>query len=143
MRQLIISFGKYGAIGILNVFLSLSIFNFLVWTTGITAGWWADVFVAAAFVVTVTNSFFWNKFWVFKSGNTAKAKSEYTKFFLVTGSTSGLNTILFHIIVNTIGAPAGINPTLWANIALLSLIPVSILGNFAGYKFLVFKKLIL
>ena len=140
MRQLIIGFGKYGAVGILNVFLSLGIFNFLVWTTGIAAGWRADVFIAAAFVITVTHSFFWNKFWVFESGNTEKAKKEYAKFFLVTGTTSGLNTVLFHIIVNIIGAPANISPTLWANVALVSLIPVSVLGNFAGYKFLVFKS---
>jgi len=94
----------------------------------------------AAFVITVTHSFFWNKFWVFEFDNTEKAKREYAKFFLVTGMTSGLNTVLFHIIINVIGAPANINQTLWANIALVSLIPVSVLGNFAGYKLIVFKK---
>jgi len=44
-------------------------------------------------------------------------------------------------LINTIGAPQGIDPKVWANIAFFVLIPISFLGNFFGYKIFVFKSL--
>lgn len=138
-RRLIFDLAKYGLIGWLNVFLSLAVFNSLVWATGIAAGLWSVLFLTVAFVLTVTHSFLWNKFWVFPARGTRRTKKEYLQFFVITGTTALLEIILFHLIVNVAGAPAGLNPVWWANITLGILIPVSVLGNFAGYKLIVFK----
>jgi len=130
---------KYGLIGWLNLFLYAGIFNFLSWTSGVTGGVIADLFLLVAFLATTVNGFFWNKFWTFNSDNGEKQK-EYINFFLVTSITSTLRILLFHLIVNTIGAPVGISGEVWANIAIFGLVPVSLIGNFLGYRFFVFKR---
>lgn len=134
--------GKYGLVGWLNTFLSAGIFNFLILVSGIAKGWWADVFIVIAFIITITHSFCWNKFWIFKSDETqrAKTKYEYMKFFGVTGIVAALNAFLFHVLLTSIGAPAGIDEKIWANIAIAVLIPVAFLGNFLGYKIFVFAR---
>lgn len=139
-RPVVFEIGKYGLIGWLNTFLNIGIFNLLVLVTGIAKGWTADFFLVVSFTITITHSFFWNKFWIFGTYRTNKAKSEYIRFFGITSATSLLNILLFHTIVNVIGAPVGIDPKVWANIALAILIPISFLGNFLGYRILVFKK---
>lgn len=136
----IFEIGKYGIVGWMNTFLSAGIFNFFILVTGIAKGWFADVFFAIAFTITITQSFFWQKFWTFGANHTNKAKIEYIKFFTVTTTTSLLNIFLLHIIINTIGAPEGIDQKIWANIALAILIPVAFFGNFFGYKIFVFKR---
>ena len=138
---IIFKIGKYGIIGWLNTFLSAGIFNFFILITGIATGWWIDVFLAVAFVITITHSFFWNKFWTFMAHSSNNGKTEYVKFLTVTGITSLLNIFLLHIIINTIGAPSGIDQKIWANIAFVMLIPVTFFGNFFGYKIFVFKRL--
>jgi len=131
---------KYGLVGWLNLFLSASIFNLLVLTTRITKGLWAVIFIIIAFIITVTHSFFWNKFWIFPSRGISQTKQEYIKFFVVSGTTACVETLIFHILINVMGAPSGLSQELWNNIALFTLIPVALLGNFLGYKLIVFKN---
>lgn len=138
-RPIFYQIGKYGIIGLLNSALNLAVLNFLILLSGITKGLWFDVFVIIAFWAAVTNAFFWNKFWTFNSSGTKEMKGEYVKFFAVCGATSLINVFLMHILVNVIGAPRSLDPKAWANIASLSLIPVSFFGNFFGWKILVFK----
>jgi|SRR3989344_4508734 len=135
----VFNLSKYGIIGGLNLFLGIGIFNLFVLITGIADGLWATFFLSIAFVVTLTNGFFWNKFWTFKAGQSNKTKREYGKFFLVTGTTYLIDITIFNILINVIGPPGGFSQELWANVSLVLLIPVSALGNFIGYKFIVFK----
>ncbi|MDP3646384.1 MAG: GtrA family protein [bacterium] len=131
-------FVRYGLVGILNLTLSIGIFNVLIWSTGITRGIEITFFSIVTFAIVVTHSFFWNKLLVFKSSE--RAHREYVLFFTVSSSTSLLNVGIISFLVNGLGAPAEITPTLWANIAVLLTIPVSVLGNFFGYKLLVFRE---
>ncbi len=132
--------GKYGLIGLLNTFLALGILNLLILISGIVKGLWFDAFVLIAFWGSVTNAFFWNKFWTFCSPGIAKIKKEYVKFFIVSGAVSLINVSLMHFLVNFIGALFFIEPKIWANIAFFLIIPVSFLGNFFGWKIFVFKN---
>lgn len=132
--------GKYGVVGWLNVFLHTSLFNFFILISGVVKGWLVDLFFMVAVVITITCAFFWNKYWTFGFGQSGQAKMEYSKFFTVIAATSVFNVLLLHLIVNIIGAPAGLDPKIWANIALAIILPVSILGNFLGCKIFVFKK---
>jgi len=136
----LLELGKYGLIGCFNFFLDAGIFNFFILITGIAKGWLVDIFIVVAFAITITQSFFWNKFWIFDSRDSSEFGREYIKFFSLTITTSFLGLFFMHLIINTIGAPQGFDLKLWANMALLVLIPISALGNFLSYKFFVFKK---
>lgn len=131
---------KYGLVGWLNVSIYAGVFNLLSWISGIAKGLIADAFVVVAFIITITNAFFWNKLWTFQAKGSGEGGKEYIKFFMVTGFTTVLNTIIFHAIINVLGAPAGLDEKIWANVAIVFAIPVSFVGNFFGYRFFVFKN---
>ena len=137
-KPIIFQIAKYGLTGWLNVFLYAGVFNLFSWITGIASGITADFFLVAAFVATTINGFFWNKFWTF-SARGGDGRKEYIKFFTVTSFTAALHIFLFHLIVTTFGAPAGIDGKIWANVAIVALIPVSFVGNFFGYRIFVFR----
>ncbi len=131
-------FTRYGLVGMLNMLLSFVIFNFFLWISGVTRGIEITIFSAITFAIVVTHSFFWNKFLVFKSAGAGRP--EYVKFFIVSTTTALVNVGIISFLVNGIGAPGGIDPLLWANIAVFITIPVSVLGNFTGYALLVFRE---
>lgn len=132
--------GKYGIIGVLNTFLNAGIYNFLIFITNISTGFVVDLFFAIAFVITVVNSFFWNRYWSFEKEGAETITKEALKFFGVSIAVAIINIGIIHLIINGIGAPAGIDPKIWANIALALTIITAFFGNFFGYKFFVFSK---
>ena len=132
--------GKYGVIGVLNTFLNAGIYNFLIFITNIALGFTVDLFFVVAFVITVTNSFFWNRYWTFEKTGTETVGKDAFQFFFVSTVVAVINIGILHTIVNIIGAPANIDLKIWANIALFFTIITAFFGNFFGYKFLVFKK---
>jgi len=132
--------GKYGVIGVLNTLINAGVYNLLIFITNISAGIKIDLFFVVAFIVTIINSFFWNKYWSFEERKTETMAAEALKFFSVSAAVAIVNIVILHIIINIIGAPAGLDPKIWANIALASTIITAFLGNFFGYKFIVFKK---
>lgn len=131
---------RYGLIGVFNTIFNLAIINILILWSGIASGYVADLFAGISFVIVVTNSFFWNKYWTFAGGQAQKTTAEYVQFFAVSISGALINTGIFHVIVNIVGARGGIDPKAWANIALAIGIPVSFIWNFFGYRLFVFKN---
>lgn len=131
---------RYGLIGVFNTVANLGIINIFIFWTGVSSGYTADVYAGIAFVLIVTNSFFWNKYWTFGAGSDQKTVKEYVEFFVVSLSGAFINVGLFHLIVNVIGPKGGIGSEAWANIAVIIGIPISLAWNFTGYKFFVFKK---
>ncbi|MDO8443630.1 MAG: GtrA family protein [Candidatus Azambacteria bacterium] len=132
--------GKYGVIGVLNTLLNAGIYNLLIFLTNVALGLAIDLFFVVAFVITVINSFFWNRYWAFSGTGTETIGKDAFQFFFVSTIVAIVNIGILHAIVNVIGAPAGINLKIWANIALVFTIITAFLGNFFGYKFIVFKK---
>ncbi len=98
-----------------------------------------DLFIVLAFIGTVTNSFFWNKYWSFGERDTKTISNEAIKFFSISAAVAVINTGIIQLIVNVIGAPAGFDPKIWANIALALTIITAFLGNFFSYKYIVFS----
>jgi len=132
--------GKYGVIGVLNTFFNAGIYNFLIFITNIASGFTVDSFFIVAFIITVTNSFLWNRYWTFEQIRTETVSKDAFQFFFVSTVVAVINFVILHIIINVIGAPMGIDLKIWANIALAFTIITAFFGNFFGYKFLVFKK---
>ena len=133
-------FSRYAAVGALNFLLNALIFNILLFSTGITEGPVVTLFAIITFSIVATQSFFLNMYWTFHDAPPQDRHRQYARFIVVTGTTALINISLIHVLVNIVGAPAGIAPTVWANIALFCTIMVSVAGNFLGYKFLVFSN---
>ena len=132
-------FFGYGAVGLLNTALNFLLINIAIVLTGISRDGFFILFSFIIFCILVVHSFMWNKYLIFaKEENNQLRHREYIMFFVVTGATSLLNLGILQILVNVIGAPQGLSPHLWANIAIAATIPVSVVCNFLGYKFFVF-----
>lgn len=131
-------FGKFAAVGTLNALLDIAIINLLIFLTNIPKGPYYSLFVAMAFLVAATNSYFWNKFWTFQS-STPATLNEYSRFALFTFIGALINNGAASLVVNVIGAPAGFSLKLWANVGVLVGVAVSLLWNFLSYRKIVFR----
>ncbi len=127
--------GKYFLVGSFNTFLDFGVLNLLIFLTAIPSGAWYSVFKSVSFLVAVTNSYFWNKLWTFQS-----EEGSFIQFFAVSIVGFGLNVGVASLIVNVMGPVGTMSPELWANIGALAAVVISLVWNFIGYKFIVFKK---
>ena len=132
-------FGKFCAVGVLNTFLGFSVLNLLMNFTGITRGLFYSLFITAAFLVSATNSYFWNKFWSFQS-QSSTSPSEFSRFLLFTFIGFLINNGVASFLNNIIGPLGNISPIIWANISALIAIAFSFLWNFTSYRLIIFKK---
>ncbi|MGQ0793119.1 MAG: GtrA family protein [Deltaproteobacteria bacterium] len=132
--------GKFVAIGLSNAAIDFGILNLLMHVSGIESGIYFSLFKAASFLVAIGNSYFWNKFWTFEGAQTKGIGFQFMQFTVVSGVGFLLNVGIASIIVNFVEPIATISPRLWANLATLAAVMVSVFWNFGGYKFLVFKK---
>jgi putative flippase GtrA len=135
----IYSFGKFGETGGLNWLVDFGVLNLLIMLTGINSGLLYSVFKGTSFIASNTNSYLWNKFWVFEKGKNKKVGSELTKF--VVASILGL---LLNVAIASLARTIGPNffeldGTVWANVAAAVGSITAMLFNFVLYKFWVFK----
>lgn len=123
--QFVIQLIKFGLVGLSNTAVSLAIYYLLVYL---------DIHYIlanlAGFVVSVLNSFYWNRKYVFKSsGNIA---SSLVKTFISYGFTFVLGSLLLFIMVDLVEISAYIAPIL----NLLVTIPLNYMMN----RFWAFRK---
>lgn len=135
----LIQFVKFGIVGGLNAAIDLGVLNLFIYGTGIATGAHFSLFKSISFIVAVSNSYFWNKYWTFRADGEPKAK-EFLGFFLVNIVGFGINVGVATVVVNFVSIPAGVSVELWANISAVSAAIITLFWNFAGMKFLVFKK---
>ncbi len=127
--------GKFGLVGSGNTFLDFGVLNLLILLTGVASGIGFSLFKGISFIVSTTNSYFWNKHWTFQSN-----EGNFWQFLMISVIGLIINVGIASIIVNTISPIGGMNPEQWANIGAVMATFVSLVWNFAGYKFLVFKR---
>lgn len=138
---------KFVEIGILNTFIDAGILNLLISLTGITSGGGLAPLNTASFLCAMTNSYFWNKFWTFKNpsassgpaGDRATGKN-FLQFLIVSGIGWGINTGFLVLVTKYFAPMFGLSSGGWANLVKLGSISISMIWNFLGYKFIVFKK---
>lgn len=131
-------FAKFGAAGALNTMLDLGILNALILWSGIASGMYYAIFKAVSFIVATFNGYLWNKYWTFQAATAVNIR-EYGKYFIISAGGLAINVGSAAFVVNVIGPLWGIGPELWANIGALSALVISLIWNFLGYKFIVFK----
>ncbi len=135
----ILQIAKFAATGVLNTLLDIGVLNLLMFAFSATSGASYSIFKGVSFIVANTNSYFWNKHWTFGSNKSATTK-EFGQFFAVSFVGFLINTGIATLIVNFIGPVGGVSAALWANIGAMAATLASLVWNFLGYKFIVFKK---
>lgn len=143
----IYQFAQFAAVGTLNSFIDIGIFNLetsLNGTGSVSTAAFA-AFKAISFLCATTNSFFWNKYWTFSTDRashpegTIKETKEVASFYVIAGIGWGVNVGVATAV--KLLEPTGAATRLWINIiAPLGGIAASFLWNFFGYKYFVFKK---
>lgn len=161
---------KFVLVGALNSFVDWGILNLLMFLTSIAAGGMYPVFKGISFLVATTNSYFWNKFWTFRSvadvapafgersqgdestatktsgnlgsgtGNLGAGTQEPLRFFIVSFVGFSLNIGIATFLVNYLGPQFGFSKQLWANVGALAGTLLGMGWNFVGYKLIVFKS---
>lgn len=131
-------FGQFAAVGTLNSFIDIGVFNletFLYGSGMIGTALFAG-FKAISFLFGTTNSFLWNKYWTFSAQEKPKA-SEVTGFY----SIAIIGWVVNVGVATLVKASRPDGSKVWVNlVAPLCGIAVSFILNFIGYKYFVFKK---
>ncbi len=131
--------GKNMLVGTLNSTIDLGILNLLIFTTGQSSGNIILLFKALSFTGASVNSYLWNKFWTFEDKGDVGV-SQFSKFYSVALGGLLIHEVVIYTIVNLIGPQFNITPEIWTNVGNIAAIIMGFFWNFAGYKFLVFKK---
>lgn len=135
---IILQIAKFAAVGGLNTLIDLGVLNLLIFLFLATQGIGYAVFKGISFIIANINSYFWNKHWTFGSGQSANVK-EFGQFFVVSIIGFAINIGIASFVVNIISF-GGMSPERWANIGALTATVASLIWNFLGYKFIVFKN---
>ncbi len=127
----LVQFVKFGMVGISNTLIALGVY----WVCFYLLHMHYQLSNLISFVVSVTNAYYWNSKYVFKSGVKRTAKEHvraYGKAFLSYGSTYLLSAALLYLWVEKLHISEGIAPI----INLLVTIPMNFLLN----KFWAFRQ---
>ena len=134
----ILQFLKFAEVGGLNFVIDLGVLNILMAWQNIYAGPLYPVFKGTSFLIAVTNSYFWNKYWAFKSTGGGQT-GEALKFLLTNIVGFGVNVGVASLVVFA-GPLGAISVEKWANLGAVIGSLVALTWNFIGIKFFVFKK---
>jgi putative flippase GtrA len=130
-HEIVKQFVKYGVVGVLNVAIFFAIYDGLRLADTSTL-----VARAAAFVTTSFISFRLNKSWSFRDPRRHAVVRQYFSFLGFTAVGFALHTVLFTLF----RIPLKRFGLLGENLALLCALPFSVLWNFTGYRYWVFRE---
>lgn len=142
-RRIIIffQFTKFFQVGLLNTFLDLGILNLFVLFFGISQDDYRfSYFKGISFIIASTNSYFWNKHWSFvkKDDPLLDKRKEFIKFLTVSVIVFAVNVLIATYIFAEF-TPSFFTIKEWGTISALFGVAFSMIANFLGYKFVVFK----
>jgi len=139
--KVVYQIAKFAEVGVMNTFIDFGILNLLIWITGITSGMAIAPLNAFSFLCATSNSYFWNKFWTFSSSGDKKASGkEFTQFLIISAIGIAINTGIVVLGTSLILPWFSLSAGAWANVMKLLATFVSMVWNFLGYKFIVFKR---
>jgi len=127
--------GKFGLAGAFADVIDIKVFQLLFWLVPFSL-----LFKAVSFLIATFAKYWLNKTWAFHNGFLPNGKKPYTEaaiFFLVTLVGLGINVVSFYYFGKI---KVGLPVNTWTELSIILAALVSAIWNFAGYKFLVFKK---
>ncbi len=133
-------FGKFVAVGFTNAAVDFGVLNLLIGRSGIESGIYYSVFKSISFIVAVSHSYFWNKYWVFEAGSSGGGRSEALKFFSINIVAIVFNVGIASFVVNYVDPFGGLDTKVWANIGAVVGSACAIFLTFLGSRLFVFKK---
>jgi len=133
-------FSKFVVIGFINTGLDFLILNLEMFLTGIAKGPYMLAQNAISFSIATINSYFFNKYWTFQDKSKKEQGKKFSQFLAVSLGGVIINSSVVFIITTYIPPVFGIQSVLWANLAKVIATGISLIWNFIGYKFWVFKK---
>lgn len=139
----IYQFVKFCIIGFLNAAIDFGVLNLLSLYTGLTSGFIIGGVNVPGFIVAATNSYFWNKFWVFSREKQPGEKTSYSDivtFIPVVVSGAIFNSAILVLISTYIHPVFGLSPEKWLNISKIIASAIALLWNFIGFRIFVFKS---
>ncbi|RLG89783.1 MAG: hypothetical protein DRO36_07225 [Candidatus Hecatellales archaeon] len=136
----IFQFVKFAEVGFLNTAVDFGVLNFQSWLFGIYSGKGIIAMNAVSFSIAVINSYFWNKHWSFRAGGRVVNPKEFLSFVVVSVIGLFINTSIVYGITTHTSIFPGLGPALVENLAKVIATSLSLIWNFIGMKFLVFKK---
>lgn len=131
---------RFAIIGGINTLVDFAILNALSWVTGIYSGDGIIILNIISFTVAVVNSYFLNKRWAFQDPSGGAGSRKFTLFLAVSVIGAMINTATVRIITTNVDPVLGLAPELWLNAAKAAATGLSLIWNFVGYKFWVFRK---
>jgi len=141
LAKVIYQIARFAEVGVMNTFIDFGILNLLIWITGVTSGMAIAPLNAFSFLCATSNSYYWNKSWTFSSSEPKKASGkEFVQFLIISAIGIAINTGI--VVLGTIFILPwfSLSAGAWANVMKLLATFVSMVWNFLGYKFIVFKK---
>jgi len=145
----IYQFVKFCVIGFLNASIDFGVLNLLSLYTGITSGFILGGVNVPGFIIAATNSYFWNKFWVFshqrQEGPPAQAGEKVSygdlpTFIAVVVSGALVNSGLVVFISTYFHPVFGMSAERWLNISKVAASAAVLAWNFIGFRVFVFKS---
>lgn len=133
---IIYQFGKFAEVGGLNFLVDNGSVNFFMLIFGVTGGIFYSVYKGISVLLAMTNSYFWNKFWVF-GGKKKDIKKEAGQFYLVSFIGFLINVGIASFFVNFF--PTAWDPKIIGNAGSILGSIMALFWNFFGYKYWVFK----
>jgi len=134
-----VQFGKFMLVGFSNLAVDFGLLNLIMYIFDVDIGFTFSIIKAFSFSVAIINSFIWNKLWTFDYGDESETGKQFFKFAAVAITGLIINVVVASFIVNFIKVDF-VPPRIWVNIgSLISLVAV-LIWDFAGYKYLVFRR---
>lgn len=130
--------GKFLMVGFLNTTVDFGIINSLISYTGIVQGSTLVLFNTISFSIAVTNSYFWNRMWVFENKEDASV-GQFSKFVITTLISLLINNLIVYTLATHVTPLFGLDQKTWVNLAKAFATAFTMVWNFLGYKFVVFR----
>jgi len=132
---------KFVIVGVINTGIDFAVLNALLFSTKIYSGRWLILFNSISFSAAVINSYFLNKYWTFKSQNVEDSKAkQFSQFLIISIIGISINDAIVYGLATFTSPLFGFSAQMWTNVAKLFATAASMVWNFIGYKFIVFKK---
>ncbi len=138
--SIIFQLAKYAIVGLANTAVDFGVLNLLMWSSGINNGKTIVLFNTISFLIAVTHSYFWNKFWTFKSGDKTNSATQFIQFLIVSIIGVFINTGIVYALSSLVNPMFNLNQSAWINVVKIIATVISLAWNFIGYKLIVFKE---